>query len=378
MNDQYSNLKCVTIEQLLTAPLRRKFLIMAIVAFSMFISIVYLSVTESEYRIIAQVRPGVTNYDNENNEIRGLSPTAIRSLLLNKGYLACLAQSSEYSRFKLPIRINAKVSPHSDIVTVSLITDQKEKGMALLGFIINCLSNDKHLLGSQIARSRLSSAIKGIELELKGIEIEKQNIMEKIMNLKRKAKSLNKAIMEIIDHDKVISSLKKEIDQKIEEFEAGVQTMKKIGRGPFNGPKVDIKDIIISNMLQQELEYAARLRSELVKINNQLRDDVLKIHNTQLQIANLELSVKELQVKKEKELKIKKQQLENKITLLKTKLNALRPLEIVMEPTGLPEPVSPNSKLVLVTTFSVSLLFSLFLAFYLEFFQTKPFHNKLN
>ena len=379
MTDQNTNdVKNVPLEQLLKAPIRRKFLIFSLVAFSMFVTFVYLSVAENEYQIVAQVRPGITDYDKEGNEIRRLTPEAIRSLLLNEGYLACLASDPEYSKVELPLRIKAKVSPNSDLVTVSLVTERKEQGANLLGFIINCIRDDKHLLGSQISINRLSSSIRNIQLERQSLKIEEHKIDEQIKNLKGKIKSLNKAINEIREYDKVMNSLKTELNQKIKEFESGFQDTKKMMQGLSNGTEVDINRIMVSNMLQQELEYASRLQSELIKIDNQLRDDALKIHNTQIKIADLELSIKKLQVHKEKELKIRDQRLENEINILRAQLDALSPIEIVMEPAGLPEPLSPNYRLILAAVFSVSFLLGLLLAFYLEFFHTKSISNRLN
>jgi uncharacterized protein involved in exopolysaccharide biosynthesis len=347
---------------------RRRWFMLVVIIFFVGLAVTYCFITTQRYEIVAQIRPGVTGFNEKENPIRDWAPNDIEAWFSSGVYLDTVAGLLG-DNASIP-KINAGSGRQANLVTVSLYWPDSEQGKQILGSVIDALaSTGSKGVKRQLAVSRrqIEAAIHETESELEHIPIERGRFDDQIAREKNKIQVINTKL-EAIKRDKtqtegVIGRLRGQIDS----INQNTAELMKLRQQMVAGESDKFALLMYSNIIQQNITYITGLEQRIAVLEKELNGYRVKETEKSDEIRSTQIEIKDLQVKREQELSMKEANLQKKMQTLDAKLEALLPVEVVKSPFSSLRTVKPAKAKIVAIAFVLGCFMAVVMAFLREF-----------
>jgi len=347
---------------------RRRWFMLGIIIVFVCTSIAYCFISTPRYEIFAQLRPGITGFDRNDNPVQDWTPKDIESWFARKGYTETLSGLMG-DNASVPA-IKAVSNRQARAVTVSLYWPDRDQGRQILSSAIDALTSTESADIQQrlaVSRKQIEQAVHKTESELEHIPIERSRLDDQIAREKNKIQVIE-AELETIKKDEA------QTREVIERNRAQIDTINKntaeliqLRQQMVTGESDKFALLMYSNIIQQNLTYVAGLEQRIATMEKELNNYQVKEAEKFDEILNTQLKIKDLQVEREQELSIKEADLKKGLDTIKAKLHALSPVETVKSPFSSQRPVKPDKKKIVVIAFALGCFMALVMAFLREF-----------
>jgi uncharacterized protein involved in exopolysaccharide biosynthesis len=347
---------------------RRRWFMLGVIIFFAGLAIVYCFIATPRYEIAAQLRPGITGFDEKGNPVRDWTPKDIESWFAKDVYLDTVAVLLG-DNASIPI-IKAGSNRQAKVVTVSLYWPDGAQGKQILGSAIGALTST----GSEgvqkrlaVSRRQIEQAIHRTESELEHIPIERGRLDDQIAREKNKIQVIDTEL-ETIKKDKaqtgeVIERVKGQIDTINQNTTELIQLRQQM----VTGESDKFALLMYSNIIQQNLTYVTSLEQRIANMEKELNGYRVKEAEKSDEIHSAQIKIKDFQIEREQELSIKEANLQKKMLTIKAKLDALLPVEVVQSPFSSLKPVKPAKTKIVAVTFALGCFMAVIMAFLREF-----------
>jgi capsular polysaccharide biosynthesis protein len=347
---------------------RRRWFMLGVIIFFVGPAIVYCFIATPRHEIVAQIRPGITGFDDKGNPVRDWAPNDIEAWFTRKGYLETLAGLLG-DNTSIPI-IEAGSNRQAKVVTVSLYWPDSAQGKQILGSAIDALTSS----GSEdiqqrleVSRRKIEEEIHETESELEHIPIERGRLDDQIALEKNKIQVIDTEL-EAIKKDKaqtreVIERNRGQIDTINQNTAELIQLRQQM----VTGESDKFALLMYSNIIQQNLTYVTSLGQIIANMEKELNGYRVKEAEKSDEIRSAQIKIKDLQIEQEQELSIKEANLQKKILTIKAKLDALLPVEVVKSPFSSQKPVKPAKTKIVAVAFALGCFMAVIMAFLREF-----------
>jgi uncharacterized protein involved in exopolysaccharide biosynthesis len=347
---------------------RRRWFMLGVIIFFVGPAIVYCFIATPRHEIVAQIRPGITGFDDKGNPVRDWAPNDIEAWFTRKGYLETLAGLLG-DNTSIPI-IEAGSNRQAKVVTVSLYWPDSAQGKQILGSAIDALTSS----GSEdiqqrleVSRRKIEEEIHETESELEHIPIERGRLDDQIALEKNKIQVIDTEL-EAIKKDKaqtreVIERNRGQIDTINQNTAELIQLRQQM----VTGESDKFALLMYSNIIQQNLTYVTSLGQIIANMEKELNGYRVKEAEKSDEIRSAQIKIKDLQIEQEQELSIKEANLQKKILTIKAKLDALLPVEVIKSPFSSQKPVRPAKTKIVAVAFALGCFMAVIMAFLREF-----------
>ena len=347
----------------------RRWFMLGVIIFFVGLAIVYCFIATPHYEIVAQLRPGITEFDTRGNPVRDWTSKDIEAWFSRKGYLQ-IVTGLLGDNASIPT-IKASSNRQAKLVTVSLYWHDSEQGIQILGSAIDALTSATGSQGipQQLAVSRLKieEEIHETKSELEHIPIESSRLDDQIALEKNKIQVINMELEAIkkdkIQTRKIIERTRKQIDTVNKNTAELIQLRQQI----ITGESDKFALLTYSNIIQQSLTYLTILDQSVADMERELNGYRVEKAKISDEILSAQIKIKDLQIEREQELSIKETNLKKKIFTVKAKLDALSPVESVKSPFSSQKPVKPEKIKIVTVTFVLGCFMAVVMAFLREF-----------
>jgi len=348
---------------------RRRWLMLGIIICFVCTAVAYCFITTPLYEIFAQLRPGITGFDDKGNPVRDWTPKDIESWFAQGGYSESLSGQMG-DNASVPV-IKAVSNRQAKVVTVSLYWPDRKQGRQILASAIDALTSTGGSSGIQeqlaVSRRQIEQAIHKTESELEHIPIERSRLDDQIAREKNRIQVIETEL-ETIKKDRA------QTREVIERNRAQIDTINqntaeliKLRQQMVTGESDKFALLMYSNIIQQNLTYVAGLEQRIAAMEKELNNYQVKEAEKYDELLDTQLKIRDLQVEQEQELSIKEANLQKRMHTLKAKLDALLPVEVVQSPFSSQSPVKPDKKKIVVIAFALGCFMALVTAFLREF-----------
>jgi len=348
---------------------RRRWLMLGIIICFVCTAVAYCFITTPLYEIFAQLRPGITGFDDKGNPVQDWTPKDIESWFAQGGYSESLSGQMG-DNASVPV-IKAVSNRQAKVVTVSLYWPDRKQGRQILASAIDALTSTGGSSGIQeqlvVSRRQIEQAIHKTESELEHIPIEHGRLDDQIVREKNRIQVIETEL-ETIKKDRaqtreVIERNRAQIDT----INQNTAKLMQLRQQMVTGESDKFALLMYSNIIQQNLTYVAGLEQRVAAMEKELNNYQVKEAEKSNEINSTQIEIKDLQVKREEELSIKEANLQKRMHTLKAKLDALLPVEVVQSPFSSQSPVKPDKKKIVVIAFALGCFMALVTAFLREF-----------
>lgn len=360
----------IDLAELLAVLWRNRWLMIAIVAVIVISAGLYCLLNIPRYEIVAQIRPGITGYDQDGKEIRSLTPMAIKTWFSKSGYVNYLSNFPTNNKADHTPRINASIQRNSSIITVSTFYPDRKEGKELLSYLLHSLSKDlEKNLGQDIKinKKRMEERMHSAEIELERIPIKKSNIEGDIRQKRNQISIIEAELGTIAKNKAQMEEAKKRIREQVKNIYKNTNELLNLRKEMIKGGADKFALLMYSNIVQQNITYITNLEQRLANIEKEINEFSVTEAKNKSDLNNIKIDIKKLETKRDKELPLQRQSFENRINVIKAQLESISPIEIVQSPFSSPEPVRPRTKMILTISFVLSCFLAIFAAFLREF-----------
>ncbi len=348
---------------------RRRSLILLCTLICLALGGLYLFLATPQYKITAQIRPGITGYGKNGEPKYGLKPQDIK-IWFDKGAYTVSFLKKEFSKKAQLPKIKAFISKNSNVITVNFFSPHPKEGENILQVAIDGLINSgsKGLKRSlTVSKSEIEKQIARKEAQIKLLHLEQKRLTEDIKKEKRKIRVVKADIKVTTQKQEQIKQLIDSIKGQIGTINKNTQELIKLRNSLLNVKGEQLSLLMYSNIIQQNINYVTVLWQRLTDLKNQMESLGLSKVSKEVKIKNLEQTIKNIELKRDKEIPLDIANYQKAIETLTTRLNSLSPVEMVQYPFSSVMPVKPAKKKILALTLVLGFVLSIVFAFFYEF-----------
>lgn len=347
---------------------RRRWLMLGVIIFFVVLAIVYCFVSTPRYEIIAQLRPGITGFNDKGDPVRDWSPNDIVTWFSREGYLDIVAGLLGDNASIPEIKANSKRG--GKVITLSLYWPDSRQGKQILGSVIAALTSTKSKdIQRRLALSRqqIRQAIHMTKSDLEHIPIERGRLDDQITLLKNKLQVMNTEL-ETIKKDKAqTGEVIKRLRGQIDTINKNTAKLMKLRQQMVSGESDKFALLMYSNIIQQNISYITGLEQRVANLERQLNGYLVKEAGKSEEIRSAQIKIKDLQVERDQELSMKEANLQKSLQTLQAKLDTLSPVEVVQSPFSSLKPVKPAKRKIVAVAFALGCFMAVVMAFLREF-----------
>lgn len=309
---------------------KRKYLILVgTVICAMAAGVVSILVPKT-YRIETVIQPGVVKIDEGGNKIYIDSPKNIKSMIdsgkFTNDILNSLEENDENREIFLH-GLDVTTSSDSNYIKISYDTADINSGINILNLLINSLKthyNQQISIYSYNYKKKISGGKSQISM-----------FKNKIYIIKDEIKNLSNRIIDLQSEIKFITNNTNSLIQERNEI-LNVTNEKDI-----------LSTFLYSNTIQQNIALKNSYKNEIYNYTSQIGEKKFQLKQWQREV--------EIQAQELEELEKENENIQN--------------LQVVQSHTGKPQQIRPKMKFNIVFAAAAGFLFSMFLAFFLEYFS---------
>lgn len=373
---QHYNEDEINLVDILNVLWRQRWFITGVTFIFVISATVYVFMKTPLYEITAQIVPGITDFDENQNAVRNVSSNDIIAWFSEEAYADLFDKSTE----RLP-KIKAKSVPKTESVKITYFHKSPSEGIDILNktvkALINGEANDftrelnvrKKMLNQRIIEEtqtieRLTvnrNRLKFVDKLKIDNEIENANVKIKMLEKKIAAIRINKS-----DAFNTLENSQNEINRVNKNTEEIMFLRKQMVLE--NTDKIVL--LIYSNIIQQNINFSNNLQKHLlaskIEINafvDQENDYSKQIEYLNTQIRDFILDRDNSLVLRDDELKIDIEQRKGVIELLKMKSLNLSTIEINVPPVSSEKPEKPDRMRFVILAFIIGAITAVFTAF---------------
>jgi len=347
---------------------RRRWFMLGVIIFFVGLAIAYCFITTPHYEIVAQIRPGITGFDDKGNPVRDWSPNDIETWFSREGYLDIVAGLLG-DNASIP-KIKAGSNRRGKVVTLSLYWPDRAQGKQILGSVIAALTSTRSKRIQRrlaLSRQQIRQAIHATESDLKHIPIEQGRLDDQITRLKNKLQVITTEL-EAIKKDKAqTGKVIERLGRQIDTINKNTAKLMQLRQQMVTGESDKFALLMYSNIIQQNITYITGLEQRVANMEKELNGYRVKEAGKSEEIRSVKIKIKDLQVKREQELSMKEANLQKKMQTLKAKLDTLLPVEVVQSPFSSLKPVKPAKRKIVAIAFVLGCFMAVMMAFLREF-----------
>lgn len=309
--------------------IKYKKLILAIFLISVIATAIVSFLMPKGYRVSMIIEAPVFDISDKGEKFYFDSSENIKAKIESEVFNSKITNKLNLDPKKNRLKFNVSFLANTKLIKINLERNEKQKDLGLK--ILNQLFDE------------LSNSYKDI-LESKNIEIEKQiqilsnNIIVKSNEIELHEKNLKE---QEVRANKLIDEIK-ETKNKLEKWTDKIEpSLNK------NGRQEEMPTLFYLNIVQQNITYLNQMNGQLAELETSREQMKVENKNLQKEIENLRIEIEKLNL--------------GKIYMHNVKL--------VKEPLVSEYPIRPNKKLNVVKAGIASLMFGIFLAFFMEYWK---------
>ena len=356
---------------------RHRVLIVSICFFCTVAGIIYCLVATPLYEISAQIRPGITGYDEQGHPIRSLTPQAIRFWFSKKGYNRYTEENSaKTNKNKFPISIKASVEKESEFVSLSMYYPEKQNGIKILTNILKYFHQElkKSLYNEvKLTINRLNEKINKLQIELEGLTEQERLTRANIKELQDKIKLFEVKLNVLNKNKSRLEEMKRRLEKQVQDIRKNTKDLILLRKNMINPPNGTGADkfalLMYSNIIQQNISYITTLDEKIASIEKEISNFSIKEKQIKNKIALSQLDINNKKIAIERQIPLQKEGINKKITIIKAQIANLGPIEIIQDPFSSAFPVKPRKKLIMAMSITVGFFIAILCAFIKEFWQ---------
>ncbi len=333
------------------------------------VGVLYAYLSTPKYAVTAQLRPGITGYTGKGEPKYDLKPQDIKTWFDKKAYIDQIRRNT-FIKNGQEIRIKASLSRNSSVVSAVLLWPDPEKGKEILLSVLRSLTH----AGSEslkrsltVSQAEINKQIADKQSKIQRLELKKKRYDEKIEK-ERRSIQVVKADIELTNQKKEqIKHLVESIKGQIGTINKNTQELIKLRNGLLRVKGEQLSLLMYSNIIQQNINYVTVLWQRLTDLKNQMESLEFEKVSKEAKIKDIQQNIKELELQRDKELPLKLAEYQQEIEALKTKLDALSPVELVQHPYSSLNPVKPAKVKIVALSMVSGFFISIFCAFLRDF-----------
>ncbi len=348
---------------------QRKF-ILSIFLLAVACGIGYAIVAPKQFRIISQVKPGITSYDENLQPVRSLSVKDIEEWFNKKGYLDI---AKIYTVTSHP-NIKASVSRGANVVTLELLWPNPSEGKDIILKILKRLSDSGTTAMMKrsltLARANLQRLISSKQNMLERIPLEQERLQSKKELIESQLKVLSISLDNVRKNKKEAIDLKTKVTEQLNKMSDNTREMIIARQALVKNQKNDeLALLMYSNIIQQNITYLTNLEQRSYEVSKEINQYEVQEEELFNKKQQLLLQMKDIDLKINKELKMQATQLQLDIKNLTRKIDTLSPIEIVQEPFSTDAPETPKLQMILALSATLGIFLAIIGAFIKEFWD---------
>lgn len=335
--------------ELFIALWRQKFLIAGVTLACVAAAVVYLLTATPLYEVNAQIRPGITAYDDE-KPVYGWSVEDIQAWIKD-GYYQPYALAA-WDRPGAPPKVTSRGSRNGQFVTLSLRTANIEDGKRLLQEILEHWVRDyaggtdtriqATARGFQQEISRLQDQVKSIQ------EVEAKELDNRIAERTREMKTIEQKIQMVKEQQRVqqesLEALSSRLEKSLENTDELSRLLDQlIKKGQAEG----LSFLLYTNIIQQNIYHVSDLQKRVADLQGLILQYDQQIDDLTKQSADVKDAILQLQQKKAITLAQEETEVRRKIDLIEARAKVLAPIDVIARPFAGAKPVAPRPLLTL-------------------------------
>jgi len=335
--------------------------------------IIYCLAATPMYEINAQIRPGITGYDEQDHPIRSLTPEAIKFWFEKKGY-------NKYFKDHInedTVSIRATIEKESEFVNLSMSYPDKQKGVQTLVKILENYSQSlKRTLFNeiQVTINKLNEKINRFKSELESLTQKESITKTKISKLQDNIKLLKTKLQALNKNKDRLENMKKRLEQQIENIQKNTNDLILLRKEMINPQKKINVDrfalLMYSNIIQQNISYITTLEEKVAAIDKELNNFFINEKQIKNSIQTCQLNIKDTEIMLEKQIPLLKEGVNKNIAIVKAQVTNISPIEIIQVPFSSVKPVKPHKALIIAVSMVIGLFLAILFAFIKNCWQT--------
>jgi len=355
----------------LLAVLYRRRLFIAIFTAAIFsLGVVYCFMATKKYEITAQIRPGITGYDQNGKKLRDVTTEAITTWFSKQVYTRYLAKKEKKGTPVTQIKASAK--RNSNVIMLTTYYPGPEKGIHFLGRVLDYFLKElnKNLSGNiAITREKLADKKRAVEVQIEQITIEELNILGQINQKKHEIDVAKTELRTIAINKQQTRAVIKRIKGQLEKVIQNTNELMELRKNLVTDVTDKFSMLMYANIFQQNIAYITSLEQRLAQLEKEINQYEVDETWKKGDISRIQTEIKELETKKDRELPIVRKSMEGQIKVIDAEAAALSPLEILQSPYSSDEPAKPKVKLIIALSTILGLMLGVFGAFFREFLE---------
>ncbi len=358
----------IDLADLLAVLYRRRIFIAVIISVFLLLAVFYCFTATKKYEVTAQIRPGITGYDNNGKKLRDVTPEAITTWFSKKVYERYLSRDKKRGT-PIPV-IKASSKRSSDVILLTTYYPDPAKGTNFLQNVLECFIKElnKNLGGNiAITREMLLEHRRAIEVQIERIAIQRLDILAQIDQKQHELKVAETELQAIAVNKQQTQAVIKRIKAQLEKVIQNTNELMDLRKNLIKETTDKFSMLMYANIFQQNISYVTTLEQRLSQLKKEINKYEVDEAEKKMEIAQIQAEMRELGIKKDRELPIRQKSLEGKIKVLETKAAALSPLEILQSPYSSDQPARPRVKLIIALSIVIGLMLGVFGAFFREF-----------
>jgi uncharacterized protein involved in exopolysaccharide biosynthesis len=309
--------------------IKRKKLILGIVLASVIFAAIISFLQPKVYEVSMLMEPSVLGVTDGGSILYLDSPENIKAKIENKAFEFKIIKALDlYPDIKM---LNLKVSQPTDSNLIKVNVEKQAKDVQLGIKILNQLYVELSNVYNSVVESKKNNMEKQISIISNNIET-KNNAIKVARERLKLLEEREPGLLNEIENTK--SNMDKLLSKRDILLDKSTQAD-------------DMSSLLYSNTIQQNITYFNRLQNELTDLRVQKENIKTNIENLENDISNIKLEIEKLNLSKAN----------------------IQNIGMVQEPQSSLSPVGPNKKLNVALAGTISLMFGVFLAFFVEFWQ---------
>ena len=280
----------ISLVDILNVLWRRKWIVVCVAALIVGLALLYCYLATPEYRVTAQLAPGITGFNENGDPVNAISTADIQTWFEKEIYLEFLLPSSVDK--KVVPKINAGTGRGSTMVSLYFDSPDPGAGKQLLKSVIDFLRVDGSELGSKhivFSRKALEEQISTAEHALKLVSVEKLRIDDDIAVKKNEALVVETELTSIKKNMEETTALIDRMRKQIDVINTNTNQLMKLREKMTEGDSDKFALLMYSNIIQQNIQYVTNLEQRISDLDKQLNDFSVQAADRSKQLKNIDI-----------------------------------------------------------------------------------------
>jgi len=351
---------------------------------------IYLFIRTPLYEISAQIAPGITDFDEDGEAVRKLTPNDIVAWFSEEAYVDLVDDSVDD-----PPEIKAKIIPRTNSVRLVFFYKNPAEGEKFLSNILHGIIQSKEKFSNRELNLRKSILEQKINAEKQEINmllldqkrinsVDRLKINNEIENAENKIKLLEKKNDIVRKNRNDVQLALESSKNKIRNINKNTHEMMAIREQMVKEDADKVQLLMYSNIIQQNISFANNLQEQLLDLKKEIHELIGRENDHKKQIDYLETQIRSYKLDRDELNSIRDNEIQidienSKITIetLKLKLMNLSTIEINILPVSSKKPEKPNKVIVILMGFLLGIVIAIFIAYlrhyisnYQKYFKT--------